>query len=359
MVLLACPGHPRSHRARPDVLADAQHRLPLRGAVQTGTTGEIVFASTNGDGTGYQVLVVGPGVTGEVVPPKTAAGAKPMARVETRVRFTVAAGAPTGIRDVRLLTLARGVPRRSVKSSSKCDPVVREKNPNGSMKEAQAVALPAALCGAIETKVDVDFYKFNVKATPACCQVFHMYCQRPAEQADDTLATHARPMIALRNAAGTVLAANDHFFDADPLLHYRFTTAGEYYLEVRDVRYDGNRFWDYVIEAHERPFVTTISPACLPPGVPTRVRLIGFNLPADPFVTVTLPADAPNWDQWLQPARPGGAAFSMPCWIRPSALAGRSRSGGAERYVRSGPGRHPCRRRWARASSSRGGDADC
>ena len=40
----------------------------------------------------------------------------------------------------------------------------------------------------------------------------------------------------MRDAKGTVLASNDNFYAADPLLHHKFDLAGEYYLEVRDVR---------------------------------------------------------------------------------------------------------------------------
>src|SRR6185369_15381797 len=152
------------------------------------------------------------------------------------------------------------------------DPIVREASPNNSMKQAQAVSLPATLCGAIEAKEDVDFYKFQVAASDAL--TFHVVCQRLLNTLTE-VTTYAAPIITLRNAAGTVLASNDFFFGGDPLLHYRFAAAGEYFLEIRDVRYEGNRNWQYAIEVHDRPFVAAISPACLPPGVPTKVRLIG------------------------------------------------------------------------------------
>lgn len=285
-------------------------------AVQVGTTAECVYSAGYAENGAFGVTVSGRGVTGEVIDPPPGATSKPKSRGETniKVRFTVAADAPVGIRDVRLLT--PNGPSSVGHVVVVRDPVVREKNPNGTMKEAQAVTVPVTLCGAIEERVDVDFYKFNVKAGDAL--TFHVICQRLLNKLT-AVTTCAAPMITLRNASGTVLASNDYFFGGDAVLHYRFQTAGEYYLDIRDVRYEGSRYWEYAIEIHDRPFVTTISPACLPPGVPTKVRLIGFNLPADPFVTLTLPADAPDWQHWLQLPNLAGQPLNS-VLVRPSAL---------------------------------------
>jgi len=283
--------------------ATAQNSWPLLNsaspcAVQVGTTSECMLTATYGNVGAYQVLVSGRGVTGEVVEPVPASvlSTPTPSRTEgkIKVRFTAAADAPAGIRDVRLLT--PNGPSSVGQIVIVRDPVVREVNPNNSMKQAQSITLPVTLCGAIEGKEDVDFYKFKVEAGASL--TFHVICQRLLNKLTEVI-TYAAPSITLRNAAGTVLASSDYFFGGDPLLHHRFVAAGEYYLEIRDVRFEGNRFWEYAIEIHDRPFVAAISPACLPPGVPTKVRLIGFNLPADPVVTVTLPADAPPWDHWL------------------------------------------------------------
>lgn len=265
-------------------------------AVQTGSAAECVFAADDGHIGAYQVLVSGRGVTGEVVSPApitqgAASGDAKRTSSSIKVRLTAVADAPLGIRDVRLLT-PRG-PSTLGQIVIVADRIIREVNPNNTMKEAQAVTLPASLSGVIENKVDVDFYKFEVRAGAAV--TFHMYCQRLQNKLTP-FSFHTAPMITLRNATGAVLATNDYFFGGDPLIHYRFATGGEYYLEVRDVRYEGYHQWEYVVEANERPFVAAVSPACLPPGVPTKVRLIGYNLPADPFVTVTLPKDAPAWE---------------------------------------------------------------
>src|SRR5207237_9321937 len=107
----------------------------------------------------------------------------------------------------------------------------REAPNKDTRQTAQSTPLPAAVCGAIEKREDVDYYKFKVAAGTAL--TFHVRCQRLQNRIHD-LQEHADPILTLRNATGTVLAANDYYFAGDPLLHYRFPTAGEYYLEIRD-----------------------------------------------------------------------------------------------------------------------------
>src|SRR5438034_1202400 len=119
---------------------------------------------------------------------------------------------------------------------------------NGSKDVYQVLVSGKGVSGAIAPLGDPKALAAPPASTVAAgaALTFHMYCQRL--QAKLTSMTyHADPLLALRNAAGTVLATNDNFFGVDPLLHYRFATAGEYFLEVRDVRYHGYRSWDYAI----------------------------------------------------------------------------------------------------------------
>lgn len=266
-------------------------------AVQAGKTVDCEVTASYSLFDASTVVVSGEGVTGEIVPEPLKPGEKPPptdARgTQVKVRFKAAADAVPGMRDFRMLT-PRG-PSSLGQLVVVRDPVVREATTlHPSLETAQPVTLPAAINGAISSREDVDFYKFRVSAGTAL--TFHMYCQRLMQQMTP-LSSHADPMMTLRNATGTILAANDNFFSADPLLHYQFTTAGDYYLEVRDVRYAGQRYWHYVIEAHDRPFVLQTVPAAIPPGATTRVRLLGFNAPADP-VALTIPADSPDGVFW-------------------------------------------------------------
>ena len=290
-------------------------------AVQIGATTEHEVSARYNLYGASQVMVVGGGVTAEVVPPEMPPAApqpepKPGEAVpppkkpelpKIKLRFTVAADAVPGPRSFRVIT-AQGASTVGQLVLVR-DPVVYEADKNDTLAEAQAVTLPATLSGAIEKAEDVDFFKFTAAANQAI--TFHVESQRCENKIHD-LQVHSDPILTIRNSNGTVLALNDNYFYGDPLLHYRFAAAGEYALEIRDARYQGNVDWQYSIEAHDRPFVTNISPARITPGVATRVTLVGFNLPADPTALVTLPPDAPEDLDWMNVPLAGGATVAAP-----------------------------------------------
>jgi hypothetical protein len=260
-------------------------------AVQAGQTTECeVVARYNLHGA-YKVFVTGEGVTATVDVPKTPPKpGTPKPQQDTlKVRFQAAPDALPTVRDVRVVT-QQGVSTLGQIVVAR-DPIIRESANNDTLTTAQPISLPATVCGAIEKGEDVDFYKFKVAAGTAL--TFHVRCQRLENRIHD-LQEHADPIITLRNAAGTVLASADNYFAGDPLLHYRFAGAGEYYLEIRDTRYGGNPYWQYAIEINDRPFVTNVHPLRVTPGRTTRLRLNGFNLPGEPYAALTLPADVPD-----------------------------------------------------------------
>jgi hypothetical protein len=263
-------------------------------AVQVGKTSECEVVVRYNLRGAYKVFVTGDGVTAMVDPPKPLKSGEAKPQVNTlKVRFQAAADAVPGVRDVRIATpqgastLGQLVVVR--------DPVIREAANNDTRQTAQAITLPATICGALEKAEDVDYFKFKVNAGTAL--TFHVHCQRLQNCIHD-LQEHADPILTLRSATGTVLASNDNYFAGDPLLHYRFTAGGEYFLEIRDTRYGGNPFWQYSIEINDRPFVTCVHPLRVTPGQATRLRMIGYNLPADPFVTLEVPANTPDGPLW-------------------------------------------------------------
>ncbi len=214
--------------------------------------------------------------------------------MQLKVRFTVSKDALPGVRDFRIVT-PQGVTTLGQLVLTR-DSIVREQPKNNTLAEAQTVLLPATICGAIEAVEDVDFYKFHVDAGQAL--TFHVRSARCQDKIHD-LQVHADPIISLKNASGTVLAVSDNYFFADPLLHYKFAHSGDYYLEMRDVRYQGNTFWQYAIEINNRPFVTNVFPLAVSPEKPTRLELVGFNLPTPPIVSITLPGNTPLGLQWV------------------------------------------------------------
>ncbi|HMF14937.1 MAG TPA: hypothetical protein VKE94_21625, partial [Gemmataceae bacterium] len=141
-------------------------------AVQIGATTECeVDARYSLHGT-YKVFVSGDGVVGAADPP---AALKPGEKRPTvnklKVRFTVSPDAVPGVRDVRLATpLGASTLGQLVVVR---DPVVRETVGNhDTMKTAQPITVPAAVCGVIEKRENVDYYKFHVGAGTAL--TFHV-----------------------------------------------------------------------------------------------------------------------------------------------------------------------------------------
>ena len=261
-------------------------------AVQVGATSECEVQSRYTMAGAYQVFISGTGVTAEVVPPELPPkdapalkpGEKPKELLKLKLKFTATTDALPGVREFRLATPngASTIGQLVVVR----DLVVVEVAENNTADKAQAVTLPATLCGAIEKVEDFDFWKFNAEAGQSI--VFQVRCQRLQDKIHD-LQAHADPILTLRDSKGRVLAMADNELFADPFLFHRFEQAGEYILEVRDVRYHGNVYWEYCIEANSRPFVTGTFPKALKAGVETSLELSGVLLPTDPKVSFKLP----------------------------------------------------------------------
>lgn len=257
-------------------------------AVQVGTTAECEVHSRYTMVGTFQVFVSGTGVTAEAIAPEQPAlkpGEKPKDVVKLKLKITAAADALPGVREFRLATpngastLGQLVIVR--------DPVIAEAADNNSRDKAQAVTFPATLCGVIEKAEDFDFYKFTAEAGQSLA--FHVRAQRLEDKIHD-LQNHIDPILFLRDAAGGVVAMSDNAFFADPFLSHTFSKAGEYFLEIRDVRYQGNQYWEYCIEVSSRPFVTQMFPMAVRPGVDTPIELSGSLIPTGMAATVNPPS---------------------------------------------------------------------
>lgn len=170
------------------------------------------------------------------------------------------------------------------------NPVLYEQPQNNQPEAAQAVNLPATLCGAIEAGEDVDYFKFTV--TEPRTINFHCWGMRLEDRIHD-LQTHVDPIITIRHAAtGATVATANNEFAADPFLSHSFQHPGDYLLEVRDVRYGGNKYWEYAIEVSSKPFITQVFPIGLPLTTASHeLRPVGLCLPDQPLLTVSLPAE--------------------------------------------------------------------
>lgn len=302
-------------------------------AAQTGQTSEHEVTARYDMSGAYQIFVTGQGVTGEVVPPEMKPGEQPAKpepekkrgkrppAAKLKVKFTVAPDALPGVREFRIAT-PQGASTIGQLVVVK-DPVVVEKDANDSRMTAMEVALPATVCGTIEKAEDVDWYKFKVEAGTSLS--FLVQSSRIQNKIHD-LQAHSDPIITVRNASGTTLAQADNEYYADPCLRYRFEQAGEYFLEVRDVRYHGNADWRYSIEINSRPLVTQVFPLALTPGTESKLDLIGFQLPAQPVTQFKVPMETPEGP--MSVGVPMGDQLSNPVSLFASTLPAVSEAAG-------------------------------
>jgi hypothetical protein len=235
-------------------------------AVQRGKTTEVVVTGTQ-DFTGtYAALFEGSGLSAEVLPaPK---GAKTVTSVKMRVK--VAADMVPGVREVRV---ASKIGMSSVGQIVVSEhPVIVEKGDNNSREKAQAVPVPCTVAGVIEALEDVDFYRFKAKAGQTIS--FEVQCARIQDKIHD-LQKHADPILTLYDGKGRELAANDDYYFADPMLSYTFKEAGDYFIQVRDSKYDGDRRWVYALLITAQPFATHVYPPAAKAGEKVTLEAVG------------------------------------------------------------------------------------
>lgn len=256
-------------------------------SAQVGQTSEHELESRYNMHGATEVLITGEGVTGEIATPMELkeGQAKPNLQ-KIKLKFQVADDALPGVRDFRIMT-PQGVSTLGQLVIVR-DPVAIEQSKNDTAETAQDIPLPTTVCGVIEKAEDVDFYKFQVEAGTSLN--FHVRSMRLQDKIHD-LQQHVDPLIALRNSSGTTLATSDNVFAGDPFLSYHFERAGEYFLEIRDVRYQGNKYWTYSVEIHPRPFVSNVHPMGLAIGKDNEVELVGSLLSGTNKTTIKIPAD--------------------------------------------------------------------
>jgi hypothetical protein len=260
------------------------HTTPV--AVQRGKTVEIaVDGQMNFLGI-YKALIQGNGISAEIVPvpvPAAVAPAKPLVKT-AKLRLTVAPDAALGVREFRL---ASSLGLSSIGQLLIVDdPVVMEAGDNNTPEKANPLQVPSVVCGRIEAAEDADFFKFKVKAGQTL--TYEVFCARIQDKIHD-LQKHADPMLTLFDAEGRELAANDDYYFADPLLTYTFAKAGDYVIQVRDSKYDGDPRWVYALHVTNKPYVAHLYPMAGNPGKEVEVEPVGSAKLIQPKIKLRVP----------------------------------------------------------------------
>ncbi len=248
-------------------------------AVQRGTSATVVVSGQMSFAGAYRALVEGKGITAEVVKPPEGAAVR-----SVTLKLTVAADAAPGVREFRLAsTLGVSSIGQLVITEH---PVIEEKGDNNTREKANHVTPPCVVSGRIEAAEDVDHFTFRAKAGQTF--TFEVLCARLQDKIHD-LQKHADPILTLYDAAGRELASNDDFYFADPLLTYTFRQDGDYVVQVRDSKYDGDPRWAYALLVSDRPHATHLYPMAARPGETVTVEPIGSARQIAPKLTLTAP----------------------------------------------------------------------
>jgi hypothetical protein len=261
------------------------HVMPI--AVQRGQTAEVTVEGQMNFFGVYKALFDGPGFSAEVLPDAKPAKTNDKSSIRSvKLKLTVSKEAALGIHDFRLAS-SLGV--SSIGQLVVVDePIIMESGDNNTPAKANAIAPPCVVSGRIEAVEDVDYFKFHADAGKTF--TFEVVCARIQDKIHD-LQKHADPILTLYDAEGRELAANDDFFFADPLLTYTVPKAGDYFIQVRDSKYDGDPRWAYALRVTDQPSVSHIFPMAGNPGQKIDVEPIGSAKMAKQKVQLTAPAD--------------------------------------------------------------------
>jgi hypothetical protein len=261
------------------------HANPV--AVQRGKTVEVVVEGQMNFTGCTKAIFEGTGVAAEVITPPAppAKGPAPVVK-NVKLKVTAAPDAALGVREFRVASLL-GI--SSVGQLVIVDePVVAEAAANNTVAQAQPLTLPCVVAGRIEAVEDVDYFKFEAKEGEVL--TFELACARLQDRIHD-LQKHAKPMLTLYDAQGRELAANDHFYFADPMLSYKVGQAGTYFLQVRESTYDGDPRWVYALLATNRPYASHVYPMAGKPGTTIEVEPVGSAKLTQPRVPLQVPKE--------------------------------------------------------------------
>src|SRR5439155_1642158 len=98
-------------------------------------------------------------------------------------------------------------------------------------------------------------------------------------------------ILSIQDASGRELALNEDANGNDSLLAFEAPKAGEYFVILRDLRYQGSTNHTYRLTMSEIPYVAHVFPPGGGPGEKLQLELDGYNLGKTLRGSVTLPTE--------------------------------------------------------------------
>lgn len=259
--------------AQPPTLS---HSLP--GGLQPGKDVDVVFhggalAGATGLWTSFPVkAVLTPGIEGNGTQPASVS-----------FRISVPADAQLGLAGVRVIT-GQGISNLRLLLIDDLAST-NKSGTNKTLATAQPLTLPTAVDGASDAESS-DFYKFTVAAGQRLS--FEVFGRRLGSPLD--------PMIRLLDASGRELAFSDDepASGADSRLTHTFATAGDYYLELRDIRFQGGGAHRYRLRIGDFPLPSVPYPLAVQKGTSTSLEVVGKAVSLPSPLQIAMPAEVPG-----------------------------------------------------------------
>lgn len=204
---------------------------------------------------------------------------------EVVYRVSVPKDVPVGIYGLRVATPGGVSPLKLIAVDDL--PSVPQAGDNTRPEAAQALTLPTAVDGTVAALTQ-NYYKFHAEAGQTVS----------VEVLARRLGSPLDPMIRILDAQGHELTYSDDEpgLRSDAQLCYTFEQAGDYLIEVRDIRYQGGGNHFYRLRVGDFPCVSVPYPMGVQRGAPATVSFAGEHADKIDPVKLNLPADfAGRW----------------------------------------------------------------
>ncbi len=181
-------------------------------------------------------------------------------------------------------------------------PELAEKAGPHAREGAQMISLPCTISGSIGAPAETDSYKFAAKQGQHL--VFEVQAARFGSSLDSSLV--------LLNSAGKEVARDEDSLGLDSLLDYTIPADGEYFIEVRDFRFQGGPKFTYRLSAGMFPFARSHFPIGGQRGRPVQLELAGPNLNSPEKASLQIAPDAPLGRQEIRIETSRGISNPIP-----------------------------------------------
>ncbi|MBL8826125.1 MAG: PPC domain-containing protein [Planctomycetaceae bacterium] len=203
-----------------------------------------------------------------------------MVKTQVVYKVTTPKDAPVGTYAIRLAT---GTGASNVRPLVIDDCPTLTMAANTTLATAQELPLPVAVEGACSAE-SYHYFKFRGEAGQRVA--IDVWARRLGSVLD--------PVVRVLDAQGRDLAFgdDDEATEADSRCAVVLPAAGEYLIELRDIRYQGSAAHRFRMRVGDLPLVSTSFPSAVQKGAITRVTLLGADGEPDQSAEVTVPADS-------------------------------------------------------------------